>query len=791
MEAEIHIIEIVPKIKEIKINPKDIISIIFISSNYSIKLDNIERAINKKEKILINLEVPKNKKIQKIKYSLLRNNQIICEGEFIPTEGMKWYNLNSNNLESKTSKESLITSSTSNTNIKNVENIKPNNNNNTNSNYRTIQNLSDLSSITYKNEHNNNFNSTNNLNKLKVDNNSNSSNIKIKLLINFLYMRNNKNPDLNHYTIISNNNYAKEPSTNISKEEEIIYGNIEDIFGKDNLTITETEKNNRVNNKKSSSKMIKNQNNKYKISLVSKKLLGKNKNNMKNNQKITPTINGGNNVNTTPNTVNNSKVVSPKIKIILNSKKYLNEDQKMKTLNGFYKTKNILDKKDKKTKKINSCDNIEDEILDQSYKDNIKNDEILQVNLSRNNSYNALTEKNTIKKNKKDINTINTDDKMFMPIFSRINKDKFGSKLKNNIFPTEIDNDNKNNYCSIKTNSDCNNLNNNIMNNNISNKNNYRDIILSDNMNPNKDFENLKNDFLLLYPTNYSNKIKNEDGFLEIQFMIEKILSLQKEHQKAYITLFNSINFNRSITNYYQKQYISLIKKMNKLQTKKICNDIIDIKKELFYENVNNFIGVRKKLLKDGEFLVWNKITENSNKSDALSSNKNKIINIFMNICGQNEKNLNKLSLKFYKEMKNKIIIKNPLNKNNKNPLNLSAKIVTNIKKRINKNSSNIEINFPCNTNQNNQNNIYINIKENLNNRQKNKNINKGITKTNIFNQNDINNNVKLNNLNYDNYNTVINESLSNNNYKIHKHKQKSSSIIGKVNHKKREVKNK
>ena len=344
----------------------------------------------------------------------------------------------------------------------------------------------------------------------------------------------------------------------------------------------------------------------------------------------------------------------------MNNKKILNEDKKMKTLNGFYKTKNIMDKNDKKSKKINSCDNIEDEILDQSYKDNIKNDEILKVNLSRNNSFNYLTEKNTYKKNRKDINIINTDDKIFMPIFSRINKDNFGDKLTSNIFPTEIGNDN-NNYYSKITNFD--NKTNEKINNNISIKNNYRDIILNDNNNTVKNFENLKNDFLLLYPSNYSNKIKNEDGFLEIQFMIEKILSLQKEHQKEYMTLFNSINFNQRKTNYYQKQYISLIKKMNKLKTKKICNDILDIKRELFHENVNNFIGVRKKLLKDGEFLVWNKISENSNKSYALNSNKNKIINIFMNICGQNEKNLNKLSLKFYNEMKNKIIIKNPLNK--------------------------------------------------------------------------------------------------------------------------------
>ena len=412
---------------------------------------------------------------------MLKNNQIICNGEFIPTEGMKWYNLSSNNMENTTSKESLITSSTSNTNIKNVENIKTNNNNNINLNYKTIQNLSDLSSMSYNNEQNNIFNSTNNLNKLKVENNSNSSIIKIKLLIKFLSMRNNNIIDINNSNLLSNNNYIKKQSTNTSKEEEIIYGNIEEIYKKENLTITETEteKNNKIKNKKSSLKMGKNQNNIYKISLVSKKLHRKNKNNMKNNQMMISTSNGEKNIATNPNTVNNSKVASPKIKIILNNKKYLNEDKKMKTLNGFYKNKNIMDKKEQKTKYINSCDNIEDEILDQSYKDNIKNDEILKVNLSRNNSYNSLTGKNTNKKIRKDINAINTDDNMFMPCFSRINKENFSNKIVNNIFPTEIDNGYRNNY------SDCFNKNNKKVNNNISSKSNYRDIILNDNIDTN------------------------------------------------------------------------------------------------------------------------------------------------------------------------------------------------------------------------------------------------------------------------------------------------------------------
>jgi hypothetical protein len=129
MDAEICIVEVWPKLKHLRNHLTDIISLYFITDNYSIKKEDIEKAIINKEKIIIPFKETKNKII---KCSLIRNNNIIGKGEFVPVEGLKWYTLNDN--KNNTSLESLITSSTSNANIKSGENLKNKKNNNMNSN---------------------------------------------------------------------------------------------------------------------------------------------------------------------------------------------------------------------------------------------------------------------------------------------------------------------------------------------------------------------------------------------------------------------------------------------------------------------------------------------------------------------------------------------------------------------------------------------------------------------------------------------------------------------------------
>lgn len=774
MEAEIRILEIFPKLKLLKNNIKDIISIFFISDNYSVKLENVEKSINNKEKILLNLNESKNKKIsQLIKCSLLRNNNIIGKGEFIPSEGLKWYDLN-DTKNNTFNKDSQISSYTSTSNIKNLKYsyISSNINNN------KLHISPDISNLIYNNDKSNLRNSNNQINNSTI-----SSIIKIKLLINLLHKR-NKNY-INHYDLIKSNNYTKEPSQESSKLEENIKNQKEDIFKENTLTVHNLEINNEKPKNKitTKSKNIKNRK-KFGKTTFPSRIFAKKNLNLNKNQIVVSTGNSINNSRTLHNTANNSKIVSSKYKNgILNTKQFFNEDEKMKTANGFYKIKDEFENKEK-IKKINSCDNIEDEIIDESFKDNLKNDEILKVNLSRNNSYSSLTLNNTHNTNnsnrtKKNIqkekiaNILYTDNRNFIPSTTRINNIFLNNNVIKNIFPTNINN-NINNYFSLNTNYDCNN--NGKSNPNIFNRNNkFTDVISKDVYD---NFENMKNDLILLYPNDYSNRIKDEDAFLEIQLMIEKILGLQYEHQKKYIFLYNSINLNKKISNNYQNLYISFLKKTNKLHIKKIFQNIIDTKRELYNENIKNFITVRKKILNKDEFLMWNKMSENSNKSISLNNKKNKMINIFLNICGKNENSLNMLALKFYKEIKNKQLRKSPLNKKLKlkNNLHLSAKNISNVKNSIRDNDN--ELNVPLmKTNHKPNNSKLFNVGQFQNdNKSKYKNSFKGISKVNIFNPNDSKNN---------NYITLINEKLPNEN--VHKSgraskcKNKSTSIIGKI----------
>ena len=114
---------------------------------------------------------------------------------------------------------------------------------------------------------------------------------------------------------------------------------------------------------------------------------------------------------TIANSVNNSKAMSPKIpklkNSIINTKRLFNEDKRTKTSNGFYLIKKE-EGKENEQEKINSYENFEDEILDQNYKEHLKNDEILKVNISRNNSYYSIIQNNTYNNNKTNTN-INED----------------------------------------------------------------------------------------------------------------------------------------------------------------------------------------------------------------------------------------------------------------------------------------------------------------------------------------------------------------------------------------------
>ena len=801
MEAKIRIVEISPKLKCFKNNPKDIISISFISDNYSVIIEDIEKAIISNDKIIINLKEikqSKNKNIfQPIKYSLIRNNNnIITTGEFTPTEGVKWYNLNE--IKNNMSKESLITSSTSNGNIKN---------NNIN---RRARNLSD-SHNSYANEPMNNFYSKNNFNKLT--NNSGLTILKIKFAINIINTNTNihvnkNNKNYNHYNSIKNNNYTKEPSENSSKYDEILFD--KDIFNEEDFTIIESDIS-KLNPKSKISTTSKKFNNQKKISsgIQTNKFSIKKLNFILNQNQI---LKGGvdNPINAKTiitNTINNNRGLSPLTKANnTTTKKSLNEDIRMKTSIGFNKVKRLYEDKeinenkyitkrssnsnDEIQRKMNSSKIIEDEILDQNFKNFIKNDEILKSNLSRNNSLNNLNQNNGLKdsNNQNDFSTNNNDnlqqtDRSKMTFYNDNNKNN--SQCNKKILPGLNVNSLYDDLQLLKTNNDneyviSESISKNIITNNDNNS--FEEISLDNNDN----FEKLKNDFFLLYSNENLNKIKDDVLLLEIQYLIEKIIALQKKHQKEYIDLFNSINIITNIYNSNQSKFLLLIKKLNKLKAKKLYHDIIDKKKEIYNEKINNFIKIRKKIMKKEEFKLWNKMIEYSNKSLIINNNKNKFVNIFLNICQKNENQLNKLSLKFYKEIKNKknkktatiTATSNVRKKKSKliNNYNFSAKKLENVKMRIKDNET--EGNLPyLKTNQNMANNFRM-----ITNKKKFMISKKNTTRINL--NNDENNSINNKNNNMI-FSTVISENKTTHiNKKKKNYKNKSSSTGDKESHK-------
>ena len=538
MEAKIRIVEISPKLKCFKNNPKDIISISFISDNYSVIIEDIEKAIISNDKIIINLKEikqSKNKNIfQPIKYSLIRNNNnIITTGEFTPTEGVKWYNLNE--IKNNMSKESLITSSTSNGNIKN---------NNIN---RRARNLSD-SHNSYANEPMNNFYSKNNFNKLT--NNSGLTILKIKFAINIINTNTNinvnkNNKNYNHYNSIKSNNYTKEPSENSSKYDEILFD--KDIFNEEDFTITESDIS-KLNPKNKILTTSKKFNNQKKISsgIQTNKFSKKKLNFILNQNQI---LKGGidNPINAKTiitNTINNNRGLSPLTKANnTTTKKSLNEDIRMKTSIGFNKVKRLYEDKeinenkyitkrssnsnDEIQRKMNSSKIIEDEILDQNFKNFIKNDEILKSNLSRNNSLNNLNQNNGLKdtNNQNDFITNNNDnlqqtDRSKMTFYNDNNKNnsQYNKKIRPDLNVNSLyddlqllksNNDNDNEYVISEP------ISKNIITNNDNNS--FEEISLDNNLDNDDNFERLKNDFFLLYSNENLNKIKDDVLLLKIQ----------------------------------------------------------------------------------------------------------------------------------------------------------------------------------------------------------------------------------------------------------------------------------
>ena len=212
-------------------------------------------------------------------------------------------------------------------------------------------------------------------------------------------------------------------------------------------------------------------------------------------------------------------------------------------------------------------------------------------------------------------------------------------------------------------------------------------------------------------------------------------------------------------------------------------HDNKDKKKELYNENIVIFIDDRKKIIKKEEFPIWDKMVEHANITAIQKNNKARITDIFLEICDRNENNLNKLSVKFYKEIKDKNSSQGNINTGNKKSKYKSLNYTVKRTKSRVKENDDLDNNLQyMKTNQNFYNNQNINSKPNKNKYTLKK---KKLNKTNLIKDD---NNITNNNNNM-NYGTIMNQKYSHYNIrKNNNYKNKSTSIGDKFVNKKRGV---
>ena len=287
----------------------------------------------------------------------------------------------------------------------------------------------------------------------------------------------------------------------------------------------------------------------------------------------------------------------------------------------------IITKLDEKFK------NLENNIIDKQYENDIDHDEMI-----------ISTKKKNININFQNNNRINTTNKIN-------NKNLKLSDAINEI--TSINN--KNNYYREDKSE-------NIFMNIFINKNN---IDFDENYLLNTSFENNRNDFNIMYTDHYEESVMDDMLSLEIKLLVEKMLDIQKSYHKELNLIISQYNKNKKI-------FKILIEKIKGIQKKiyliKKMQDNKNIK-----GNVYNFIGIYNQnsqheisKINKNEFILWKNITYKNDKRFS-QYNKEKIKELFKKTIFDR---YNKLSGKL-NNIENKIILnlmkksKYSVNKNN------------------------------------------------------------------------------------------------------------------------------
>ena len=653
MELNIKIIETNPSIKNLKVNPTDIISLSFIAENIVLKIDNIEKNIANKENILLMLrEYSPN---EKILFNLIRNDStIIGTGKFTPLTGAKWYkmfdliSITENNINKNSSKNLLRRSSSNNNDSLINSNIKIK--------FETQVNLTKSKSKSKLNIQK--INNSNNKNKSNLTNLEKNNSLIASNIASYNQLQLNKNinsyndtpgtksPRYNNILIRAKSNNTNNDSSrdNSLKENNVLRAS---DFDKDK------EKKKSDSRRTTSGKKFLFQTKKYKTIYGFNKSQGVNKNrstekSLDNNNIVPENVRGK------MSKEIEEKILDKNFQDIIKCDEILRGKDMESNINTINKesnkninikniennNNNINDKKPSTNKKV-SQNNTENK----NYKDNkAKSNTINYVSNSKNNKNN---------KNMKNINNNN--------IINEINNAELNSKnLKtefNNIIPNSPMNSALSSNRMFNSNNDME-LSGDNFSDSFSGYENLSKILALDDYKITYDienenitkYENAKNDFILFYNKDYISSINEEMLTLELQLMIDKILEMQNIYKRQKIIIERNFGKFEKKLFFYQKINILFNKKINKLMHEKSKNKYKEEMNDLYYNNRKIIFYRNKNIFKTNEQSLWNNITLYVNEKQAnnkINNKKKQFSNLFLLICNKNLNNLNALSKKY------------------------------------------------------------------------------------------------------------------------------------------------
>lgn len=628
MEAKIVIIGMSPRLPYLKTDVTDTFSISFLYQDIIKKIDDIEIYINNGNAINISIS---NNPIKNIHFYLIRNGSyIIGYGEIPLVNSSKWFNLikyddkniNSNIINTKILEE-----------IRNPNNEKKSINSSTNKDalFKEIiksHNIKFKFSVELLNYIDSTSSKANISLKASADSNSNSiantcSNSKTpkitKNFINLLPKNNNillknKNPyfkkidiyskdksdNTSLFSTINNKILRNQPSKKLKQKNKTQakvfsfndYYNINNNTENREINGNDTSKNNIL----SITNCIKDNNNNYGLLKKTNKLIDP------------ECVEQLSNIEKKNN--NSSKILKELIfpkNNNLSKKKFKNKSTKKIIIKNKDLVKNIFEKPSNKKEKpklrednlnerknnSNSFMKIEDVIIDQEFKNEIKNDELL--GLASNNS------------------------SVFLSSFY---------STRNKFYNPSTTGNQKSFYLDINHEND--------------------EIILFK-------FKEKENELFKIYSLDFIKKIKKKQLILELHSFIRKIVELQYEYQNNYKDLYqNFINYKNSLE-LFHILFINSLKKKNKLEYLKVSLSSKKEKNNLLTPGFECFKNAKKEIICKNEIPFWHQLINENIIQVNLNKNKKEkyeLTKIFLDISQKNQMHFNSLSKKCYNDIK-------------------------------------------------------------------------------------------------------------------------------------------